>query len=160
MAESGEVGASFYFEITPPNAWGANGKVAVMNKKTGKPYVRSKAATVDTKGLLVTLILSQKPRGFKTIEGPVGLKVCVTWPWLPSSADHKKCRKAGMKWVAKITKPDTDNCMKSIKDALETCGIFKNDSQVWVETGEKRHGEDPGISIEVIISRDPRGQIG
>ena len=52
----------------------------------------------------------------------------------------------------RITKPDTDNLQKMLKDCMTEIGFWKDDAQVVKETVEKRWSDEPcGISIEIIV---------
>jgi crossover junction endodeoxyribonuclease RusA len=64
--------------------------------------------------------------------------------WLfPKGKSHK----AG-EW--RVTRPDTDNLEKMLKDCMTRCGFWKDDAQVVREHVEKKWSEDPvGIEIEI-----------
>lgn len=47
----------------------------------------------------------------------------------------------------KITKPDTDNLMKLLKDCLTAAGWWKDDAQVWDERSVKVYADVPGVMI-------------
>lgn len=50
----------------------------------------------------------------------------------------------------KITKPDTDNLQKLLKDCMTVCGYWKDDAQVFREICTKVWvAERPGIFIEI-----------
>lgn len=50
----------------------------------------------------------------------------------------------------RVTKPDTDNLQKLLKDCMTKCGFWKDDAQVVRETVEKRWSDEPtGIYIEI-----------
>ena len=50
----------------------------------------------------------------------------------------------------RITKPDTDNLQKLLKDCMTKCGFWKDDAQVAREIIEKRWADEPcGIYIEI-----------
>lgn len=72
------------------------------------------------------------------LEGPVKLE-CV---WLFNSKSHKK-----EEW--RITKPDTDNLQKGLKDCMTKTGFWKDDAQVVYEISKKRWSQTPGIFIRV-----------
>ena len=76
------------------------------------------------------------------MNGPLELKV--TWLF-PRGKTHKH-----MEW--RVTKPDTDNLEKMLKDCMTHLGFWKDDSQVVKETCEKKWSDEPtGISIQVEI---------
>ena len=82
---------------------------------------------------------SQK-RPKEPLTGPLSLSVL----WLfPKGKSHK----AG-EW--RVTRPDTDNLEKTLKDCMTHCGFWKDDAQVVREHVEKKWSEDPvGIEIEI-----------
>jgi Holliday junction resolvase RusA-like endonuclease len=49
----------------------------------------------------------------------------------------------------RITKPDTDNLQKLLKDCMTACGFWKDDAQVASEIVEKFWAEIPGIYVRV-----------
>ena len=49
----------------------------------------------------------------------------------------------------RITKPDTDNLQKLLKDCMTTCGFWKDDALVASEIVEKFWAEIPGIYIRI-----------
>lgn len=62
-------------------------------------------------------------RDMDTLEGPIYLKVIYGFP----TADPKKIGT----W--KITRPDTDNLQKMLKDCMTEAGYWKDDAQVVME---------------------------
>lgn len=63
---------------------------------------------------------------------------------VPKSWTKKK--KESAKWH--ISKPDTDNLIKAIKDALNGVA-YKDDSQVCIVYASKRYSQRQGIKIEI-----------
>lgn len=120
--------------LDPPRTTAQMQKVTVVHNKPRfyKPSNVRKARD--------TLIKHLKP--FKPIvplEGALELHVT----WLFPKGRHKNGE-----W--KITKPDTDNLQKMLKDCMTELGFWKDDAQVVKETCEKRWSDEPtGISIEV-----------
>ena len=49
----------------------------------------------------------------------------------------------------RITKPDTDNLQKLLKDCMTVCGFWKDDALVASEIVEKFWAEIPGIYIRI-----------
>ena len=49
----------------------------------------------------------------------------------------------------RVTKPDTDNLQKLLKDCMTTVGFWKDDAVVCREIVEKFWAEVPGIYIRV-----------
>ncbi len=73
------------------------------------------------------------------LEGPVALNVS----WYFKTANKKKFGS----W--KVTKPDTDNMQKTLKDIMTKTGFWKDDAQVVVERVEKVWSDVPGIFIHI-----------
>lgn len=62
----------------------------------------------------------------------------------------KKPKNDGKNGDWRVTKPDTDNLQKLLKDCMTKCGFWKDDAQVVRETVEKRWSDEPtGIYIEI-----------
>lgn len=49
----------------------------------------------------------------------------------------------------RITKPDTDNLQKLLKDCMTACGFWKDDALVAAEMVEKFWAEIPGIYVRI-----------
>lgn len=60
------------------------------------------------------------------LEGALMLDVVLFFPF--NKTEPKKNKIWG--WLFRTTKPDCDNCLKPIQDALEKAGFYKNDSQI------------------------------
>lgn len=99
---------------------------------------------------LVIEVLSQRPRGFVSLTGPLRLFVAYVFPPLKNhtAAEQKVLAAGGRVW--KSTKPDvTDNLNKPVADALQGI-IYQNDSQVSRITTEKYYAADgPYLLLEI-----------
>ena len=73
------------------------------------------------------------------------MEVCFYMP-IPASWSKKKQREHIGAWH--ISKPDNDNLIKGVKDALEGVA-YDNDSQVCHETSYKIYSENPRIEVEL-----------
>lgn len=51
----------------------------------------------------------------------------------------------------RITKPDTDNLQKMLKDCMTVCGFWTDDALVASEICEKFWAANPGIYIKVEV---------
>lgn len=125
----------FFVSMKPPTATAQEKKVCVVH---GKPMFYDPAPVKEAKRLLVGHLSCHRPD--TPMEGPVSLRVL----WLfPKGKTHKNGE-----W--RVTKPDTDNLQKLLKDCMTKCGFWKDDAQVVREVVEKRWSDDPtGIYIEV-----------
>ena len=125
----------FFLQIDPPTATAQEKQVRVVR---GKPLFYDPAPVKEAKELLIAHLLPHRPD--KPLTGPVSLSTV----WLfPKGKSHRHGE-----W--RITKPDTDNLQKLLKDCMTRCGYWKDDAQVVCEAVEKRWSDDPaGIYIEV-----------
>ena len=120
----------FFLEMAPPTVTAQMHKVTV---RQGKP------AFYDTVQLKKARALLAPHAPAEPIEGPILLTVLWTFP--------TKTHKNGS---YRITRPDTDNLQKLLKDCMTAVGFWKDDAQVCVEVVTKRWTrEAPGILIGV-----------
>ena len=125
----------FFLQIVPPTATAQEKKVTVVN---GNPIFYDPAPVKAAKKLLTGSLIAHRPN--EPLQGPVSLNVVWLFP-------RGKAHKHG-EW--RVTKPDTDNLQKLLKDCMTKCGFWKDDAQVVRETVEKRWSDEPaGIFIEV-----------
>ena len=125
----------FFVEMRPPTATAQEKKVSLVN---GRPVFYDPAPVKAARKLLIGSLIVHKPD--QPITGPVALNVV----WLfPRGKSHKHGE-----W--RVTRPDTDNLQKLLKDCMTRCGFWKDDAQVVREAVEKRWSDDPtGIYIEI-----------
>ena len=125
----------FFIAIDPPTSTAQMKQVRVVK---GKPVFYDPPAVKAARNMLTAHLAIHKPD--KPMTGPVALRVL----WLfPKGKSHKNGE-----W--RITKPDTDNLQKLLKDCMTRCGFWKDDAQVVSETVEKRWADDPcGLYIGV-----------
>lgn len=80
------------------------------------------------------------------LTGPLQLKIAAVYLWPKSTT---KARMAAADGAWKITKPDSDNITKIIKDALNTIA-YVDDAQIAFSTCWKLLGPKAGLVVEVI----------
>lgn len=69
--------------------------------------------------------------------------------WLfPYPKSAKKHKSGYTRW--KITRPDTDNLNKMLKDVMTDMGFWKDDALICSEDVRKRYSDEPGIEIVVV----------
>lgn len=124
----------FFLSMIPPTVTHQEKKVTV---KGGKPIFYEPPALKEARSDLMARLWQVRPD--KPFHGPVMLKVM--WLFL-TDRRHKDGE-----W--KITKPDTDNLNKLLKDCMTACEFWIDDALVCVEHIEKRWAEHPGIWIEL-----------
>jgi Holliday junction resolvase RusA-like endonuclease len=118
-----------------PRATTINGHVRMYDPKKSNDFKK-----------YVKLVASQY-RPEELITGPIAMKVSIYKPSLKSFSKKKKIE-AEKGDLRPITKPDVDNYVKGIKDALKSV-IWKDDSQVVDLYISKWYSEKPRIEIEI-----------
>ena len=78
------------------------------------------------------------------VDKPIMLIVSWLFPY-PKSA--KKHRPGWRRW--KITRPDTDNLNKMLKDVMTDMGFWKDDALICMEYIQKLYSDEPGIIVSV-----------
>ncbi|AKD30311.1 MULTISPECIES: RusA family crossover junction endodeoxyribonuclease [Bacillus] len=97
----------------------------------------------------VALVASQH-RPKQVITGPVAMEVRVFRPMPKTVSGSKRKKENAEKGLLRpVTKPDVDNYVKGVKDALNHL-IYKDDSQVVDLKVSKFYSEEP--RVEVIIT--------
>jgi len=121
--------------MEPPTVTAQQAKVAVVRNR---PMFYKPEKVKTARQMLIRHLKPFKPPS--PYEGAIELHVV----WLfPKGKSHKH-----NEW--RITKPDTDNLQKMLKDCMTDVGFWKDDAQVVKETVEKRWSDEPtGISIEM-----------
>ncbi|MDT3426096.1 Holliday junction resolvase RusA-like endonuclease [Paenibacillus forsythiae] len=83
----------------------------------------------------------------KLLEGPLGIAV-TAYRSTPKSFSRKKAAAAERGEILPVSKPDADNYLKGVKDALKGV-IWKDDSQVVDAFVRKRYSARPRIEIKI-----------
>ena len=125
----------FFMPMKPPTVTAQEHNIAVRN---GKPIVYDPPEVKDAKAKLIAALAQHK------IKQPFTTAVRLTVKWcFPVTGKHADGE-------YKITKPDTDNLQKLLKDCMTKCGFWKDDAQVVREIVEKRWSNEPtGIYIRI-----------
>ena len=127
----------FFIAMKPPTVTAQEKKVTLVK---GKPIFYDPAPVKEARAALTAYLAPHKPTA--PLQGPISLRTL----WLfPRGKSHKNGE-----W--RITKPDTDNLQKMLKDCMTQVGFWKDDAQVVREIAEKRWSDEPcGIYIEVEV---------
>ena len=124
----------FFLNMNPPTKTYQEHRIG--KRKDGSVYTYEdrelKEIRVMYRNKLVKFVPDQP------ISGPVRLVV----KWCFSRGRHKDGE-------YKITKPDTDNLDKMLKDVMTEVGFWNDDAQVASEIIEKFWADIPGIYIEI-----------
>lgn len=120
--------------MIPPTVTHQEKQVHVVN---GKPVFYEPPELKNARQKLRVYLSQHKPK--KKYDGQ--LELTVKWCF-PVSGKHKNGE-------YHITKPDTDNLQKLLKDCMTDVGFWVDDSRVCCETVEKFWSDLPGIYIRI-----------
>lgn len=123
----------FFLKIVPPTVTAQMHKVAMRG---GKPVFYDPPALESARELLTVMLKRHRP------EKPYSGGVRLTVRWMFPRGRHRDGE-------YRITRPDTDNLQKLLKDCMTRCGFWKDDALVASETAEKLWAEAPGIYVKI-----------
>ena len=124
----------FFLPMVPPTVTHQEQKVHVAK---GKPVFYEPPELKAARTKLEAHLAKHKPDD--PAAGPVRLMVKWCFPLKGKHQDGE--------W--KVTKPDTDNLQKMLKDCMTRLGFWKDDAQVCCEIIEKFWAKVPGIAIAI-----------
>ena len=129
----------FDLEIAPPTVTAQEHKVRIVR---GKPMFYDTQKLKAARAVFENLLRQHVPA--KPMDGPVALTV----EWRFATKTHKE-------GTYRVTRPDTDNLQKLLKDCMTRVGFWRDDAQVCREDVTKRWSrEKPGIHIRVVSLND------
>ena len=114
-----------------------------------KAYTPDKTVNYET---LVKLTYLEKYQGSPAVDKPLILRM-VAWYQLPGSWSKKKREKALLGQIYPTVKPDLDNIVKIICDALNSLA-YVDDKQIVELAVSKRYGDCPRVEIEMLEVAD------
>lgn len=125
----------FFIAVNPPTVTAQERRVKMVN---GRPHFYDSERIKDAKELLTSHLIKHKPD--ISLSGAV--RLTVTWCFPIGKTGHQSGE-------AKITKPDTDNLQKMLKDCMTKCGYWHDDAQVAQEIVTKIWNDPCGIYIKI-----------
>ena len=129
----------FDLNIVPPTVTAQEHRIRVVG---GKPMFYDTARLKMARNTFESLLRHHAPE--TPLEGPVSLTV--DWRFATRTYQDGSYR---------VTRPDTDNLQKLLKDCMTEVGFWKDDSQVCREEVTKRWSRmKPGIHIKVVSLHD------
>lgn len=123
----------FFMAMEPPTVTQQEHKVTVIK---GKPVFFNPPELNAAKLKLTDHLIKHRPRE----KYGCGLRLFVKWCF--PRGRHKDGE-------YRITKPDTDNLQKLLKDCMTLAGFWKDDALVASEIVEKFWADTPGIYIRI-----------
>jgi len=124
----------FFLPMQVPTKTHQTHKIAVRN---GKPIVYEDAELKAVRVKLMAHLGQHTPKQKYT----GALRLVTKWCFGITGKHHNG--------EYKITKPDTDNLVKLLKDCMTTCGYWTDDAIVASEIIEKFWAEIPGIYVRI-----------
>lgn len=124
----------FFTHIIPPTKTHQEKKVHIVK---GKPVFYEPAELREVRLKLRAYLSLNKPE--EKLSG--ALRLIVKWLF-PIKGKHTDGE-------YKITRPDTDNLIKLLKDVMTEVGFWNDDAQVASEINEKFYADIPGIYIRI-----------
>lgn len=106
-------------------------------RKNGKPFVYEPEALMAARSKLMAHLAPHAP------QEPYRCGVRLVVKWLFCSSDKHPTG------TYKLTKPDTDNLQKLLKDCMTKVGFWTDDALVASEICEKFWAATPGIYIRI-----------
>lgn len=123
----------FFMAMDPPTCTHQEKKVSVVN---GKPVFYEPPEVKAARAKLMNHLTKHKPE--KIYQG--GVRLVTKWCFPKGEHGDGEYR---------ITKPDTDNLQKLLKDCMTAVGFWKDDALVASEIIEKFWADIPGIYIQI-----------
>lgn len=126
----------FFMPMHPPTVTAQEHRVT---DKNGKPVFYDPPALSNAKAKLTAHL------GRHRLDRPIDRGVRLTVKWLfpiPKGSHHRDGE-------YRITRPDTDNLNKLLKDCMTYCGFWEDDALVCSEICEKFWAQVPGIYIRI-----------
>ena len=124
----------FFMPMIPPTCTHQEKRVATTIH--GRPVFYNPPEVKSAKDKLIGHLSRHKPE--KAYEGSI--RLITKWCFPRGKHGDGEYR---------ITKPDTDNLQKLLKDCMTLVGFWKDDAQVASEIVEKFWAEIPGIYVQV-----------
>jgi Holliday junction resolvase RusA-like endonuclease len=121
----------FFMPMVPPTVTHQEKKWRVVN---GKPVPYEPAEVKAARSKLMAHLAGHR------LEGPLEGAVRLLVKWCFPRGKHQDGE-------YRITKPDTDNLQKLLKDCMTYLGFWKDDAQVASEICEKFWADIPGLYI-------------
>lgn len=123
----------FFMFMNPPTITHQEKQVMIKN---GKPVFYEPQELKTVRHKLTASLMEHKP----DVPYTSGVRLITKWCF-PRGRHHDG--------EYRITKPDTDNLQKLLKDCMTSCGFWKDDALVASEIVEKFWAEIPGIWIRI-----------
>lgn len=113
------------------------GRPRAFKLPSGQIRMYDPATSRDWKRTVLAQVLERKPPS--PAEGPLTMDLVF---------ELRRPKSAPKRVQHPTTRPDLDNLLKAIKDALRGV-VYRDDSQIVALTATKKYGQAPGVAIRV-----------
>lgn len=134
------------YEFTIPGSPKPKGRPRATKDRKGNVRVFTPSKTREAEQTLAARAMPFRPP--TPIEGPVHLDVIFVLP-IPASYPKWKKEAAEAGYLFHTKKPDRDNLLKLLKDALNEV-FWLDDGQVCIGTEQKVYGAEPRTWVRVV----------
>ena len=131
----------FKLKMIPPTATAQQKGERVVG---GYIHHYKKKNVAQAEAILRDALLPYVPEA-PIMDLPILLEVSWMFPYSKSARKHEPGQK---RW--KITRPDTDNPNKMLKDVMTDMGFWKDDALICAEFVKKMYSDEPGIVINIV----------
>lgn len=131
----------FKLKMIPPTATAQQKGERVVG---GYIHHYKKKNVAQAEAILRDALLPYVPEA-PIMDLPILLEVSWMFPYPKSARKHELGQK---RW--KITRPDTDNLNKMLKDVMTDMGFWKDDALICAEFVKKMYSDEPGIVINIV----------
>jgi Holliday junction resolvase RusA-like endonuclease len=136
---------SFRIDWTPPKATHQGSATILKDSRTGRLFTGKPKGSPGAKAKKQWIFWLAQYRPREPFTGPLEVQITITYPW--RTKDPLKKRALGP--APMDTKPDLDNLLKLVLDAMTACRFWKDDNQVTDLKAKKRLGDRPGVKVTI-----------
>ena len=112
-------------------------------------YMGTYSPKTDWFNIVYSEILKQKEEKYKDIKLKGAIKIAIHFFMpIPSSISNKK--KQQLQYMPHTKKPDIDNLIKAVMDAINYTNLWEDDSHIWCLMSSKTYSDEPQCQITII----------
>ncbi len=131
----------FWINCVPPKTT-HQASLRIFKRKDGRQFVGRASKGKKTAQMLVALLIQHKP----SVPFDCPVELIVEWHYPYRKSEPKKNKD---KSIPCATRPDADNILKGLIDAMTSAGFWKDDNLIFKLKFAKYFSENSGIGIEI-----------
>ena len=131
----------FWIDCVPPKSTHQSA-LRIFKTRAGRQFVGRDSKGLKVDKMLQSLLLPHKPK----VPYSIAVDLSVKWVYPYRKSEPKKNRTAP---IPCITRPDSDNILKGLIDAMCKVGFFTDDSIIFRLNFEKFFSENSGIGVGI-----------